>query len=119
MVVGVAHEKADGCPSGLAFEDTAEQFHTVGLLARGGQVALSRTAPVEFVLDEVHIDFDAGGHAVNHASHPWSMAFAEGGQPEDVAKGVAHVSILHNLHNRLPVRSRHSCHRCIHRSLRH
>ena len=108
MLVGVAHQKANRCAGGLPLKDTAEQLHTVGLLPRGGDVALSRTAAVELMLDEFHIDIDASGHAVDHTAHPWAMALAESGQPEDVAEGIAHLNTLHILHNRFPVRSHRS-----------
>ena len=88
MLVGIADDEADGAARRVAFEDAAEQFYAVGLLAAGGDGALAGTPPVQFVLDEVHVDGDACRHAVNDTSYGLAMALAEGRQPEYIAKGI-------------------------------
>ena len=70
------------------FKDTAEDFHTVLLLACRGETALPRATACQFALDKVHVHGDACRHAVDYTSYGFAMAFAEGGQTEYVAKCV-------------------------------
>ena len=82
VLVGVPDDEADGTASGLAFEDAAEQLHLVGLVARGGDLALSWATAVQLALDEVHVDVDACGHAVYDAADGFAVALTKGCQPE-------------------------------------
>ena len=86
MLVLVPHHKADGASGRFPFEDTREEFHLVRFLAAGGELRLSRTTTVQFLLHEVHVDGDAGRKAVYHATYTGSVRFAERGQSEYVAK---------------------------------
>ena len=88
VVLGVAHEKSDGCAGGAALKDAGEKLHLVGFAAWGGEAALSRPAAVELLLDEVGVDVDAGGHAVDDAAYADAVAFAEGGEAEELSEGV-------------------------------
>ena len=92
MLVGVAHDEADGTARRLALEDPAEQFHLIGFLSRRRDLALSGTTAIELCLDEVHIDVDACGHAVDHATNGLTMTLAKGRQPENIAKRI-HISM--------------------------
>ncbi len=92
MMVGVAHDEADGGAGGLSFEHAAQQFHTVCLLARSGEVALAGTAAVQLMLDESHVYGNAGGHPVDDTANGKAMAFAKRGQGENVSKRVSHLS---------------------------
>ena len=88
VVLGVAHEKSDGGAGGAALKDAGEKFDLIGFAAWGGEAALSRSAAVELVLNEIGVDVDAGGHAVDDAAHADAVAFAEGGEAEELSEGV-------------------------------
>ena len=88
VLVGVPHHEAYGATRGTALKDTAEDFHTVLLLACRGETALPRATACQFALDEVHVHGDACRHAVDYTSYGFAMTFAEGGQTEYVAKCV-------------------------------
>ena len=90
VLVLVAHDEADGAACRLAFEHAAEQFYVVSLLSAGGNVALARSAAVEFRLDEVKVNGDACRHAVDDTSDSLAVALAKGGQSEKFSKSVAH-----------------------------
>lgn len=57
-------------------------------------MALSGPATIQLLLDEFGIDFNTGRHAVDNASHRWSMTLAEGCQREDMPESVTHDSRL-------------------------
>ena len=78
----VTYDEADGAACRFAFKHAAEQFHLVCLLARGRYLALSRSATVQFVLDEVEIDVDACRHTIDDASYCCSVTLAKRGQCE-------------------------------------
>ena len=88
MVLGVAHEKSDGGAGGASFKDAGEEFDLIGFAAWGGEAALSRSAAIELVLNEIGVDVDAGGHAVDDAAYADAVAFAEGGEAEELSEGV-------------------------------
>ena len=91
MLVCIPDNKTDGTACRLAFEDTAQQFHSVCFLPGCGELALSWSAPVEFLLDEVQIDVYACRHAINHTANGFAMTLAEGRQREDVSERVTHL----------------------------
>ena len=41
LLITIAYHKANGCASAFAFEHTAKQLHSVGLVATGGKLTLS------------------------------------------------------------------------------
>ena len=88
VLIGVAHDEADGTARRLTLEDATEQFHLIGFLARGCDLALSRTTAIELCLDEVHVDIDACWHAVDNASDGLTMTLAKGRQPEYRSKCI-------------------------------
>ena len=90
VLVCVAHEKSDGSACRFPLENTTEQLHTVAFLAVGGDMALSWTASVQFFLNEIDVDVDACRHSVNNAANSLSVAFAKGGEGENMSKRIAH-----------------------------
>ena len=82
MVVAVADNEAYRGSCRFAFEDSAEELYLVFLVAACRYGALSRTAAVEFLLDEGHVDVYPCGHAVDDAADSGAVALAEGGQGE-------------------------------------
>jgi len=62
--------------------NTPLSSYLVCLLARGRYLALSRSATVQFVLDEVEIDVDACRHTIDDASYCCSVTLAKRGQCE-------------------------------------
>ena len=88
VVLGVAHEKSDGGAGGASFKDAGEEFDLIGFAAWGGEAALSRSAAVELVLNEIGVDVEAGGHAVDDAAYADAVAFAKGGEAEELSEGV-------------------------------
>jgi hypothetical protein len=90
VLVSVEHHKADGHSRGLTVEHSAQQPHLIGLVARCGHLALSRSAACHLPLNKFHIDVDAGRHAVYHPAHGLTMTLAKGGEREDVSKCISH-----------------------------
>ena len=99
----------------------AEPFHLVGLVPRGETLwccVVAFAAATQLFGDKGAVNNNSGWTPINDTAHCCAVGFAEGGQPENVAEGIAHLSILHIHRSQLPVRSHHSCHRCILRSPR-
>ena len=90
VLVLIAYDEADRASRGFAFEDTTQQFHAVTFLAVCGDAALSGLAPVQFLLNEVHIHLNTCRHTVNDAADGCSVALAEGSQRKDISESVAH-----------------------------
>ena len=91
MLIRIPYHESYGATSGATFKDSAEDFHTVFLLACRSETALSGTTACQFALDKVHVHGNAGRHAVNHSSYGLAMALAKGGKSEYVAKCI-HLS---------------------------
>ena len=94
VLVLVAHNEADGTACRLSFKNTAEQFHLIRLLARGGDLALSWSTTVQLVLYEVHIYLYACGHPVDDTADGLSVTLAKCGQPKDVTKRIHGVGLM-------------------------
>lgn len=94
MLIGIAHKKSDGASGAFALEDAGKQFHLVGFFAWGCEEALSRSAACQFALNERGVDVDAGRKAVQNASHARAVAFAKGGEPQNVSESV-HVLMIY------------------------
>ena len=86
MLVLVPYDETDGATRRFSFEDARKEFYLVRFLTTGGEQGLSRATSVQLLLDEVHVDGDAGRKAVNHATHTGTVRFAERGQAEDISK---------------------------------
>ena len=69
-------------------EHAGEDTHLVGLLALGGVFRLARFAFVEKSLDLGFGDGDAGRAAIDHAADRRPVAFAPGGDAEQMAEAV-------------------------------
>ena len=94
MLIGVCHHESDGCASRFSFIDATQEAHFITLLAIGGDATLPRPPPVKLVLHKLHIDVDAGRHAINNPTDSLSMAFTKGCQRENMAKCIAHHRVF-------------------------
>jgi len=91
-LVGVLDHQLDRGAGGPAFEDTRKDADLVCLLALGGELRLAGLAEVEPRLEIGLGECHAGGAAVHRATDGRAVAFAPGGDPEDMSEGVeAHV----------------------------
>ena len=68
--------------------DAGEDLHLVGLAPLGDETRLAGTALVEFALDVVAREADAGRAAVDHAAERGPVALAPGRDPKKVPEGV-------------------------------
>jgi hypothetical protein len=88
VLIGVAHDEADGASRRFPLEDSTQQFHLVGLLPRCGNLTLSWAATVQLTLNEIQIDVDAWRHTVDDASDGFSVTLAKRCQPELVTETI-------------------------------
>ena len=72
----------------LVGEHAGEDAHLVGLLALGGVARLAGLPLVEIGLDVGDLELDAGRAAVDHAADRRPVAFAPGGDAEQMAEAV-------------------------------
>ena len=72
----------------LVGEDAGEDAHLVRLLALGGEARLAGLALVEIGLDVGDVELDAGRAAIDHAADRRPVAFAPGGDAEEMAETV-------------------------------
>ena len=94
MLVGIAYDEADRTACRLPLEDTAEQFHLVGFVARCCNLALSGTTAVQFLLDKVKVDVNACRHTIDDATHSLTVTLAKGRQSEYLSKCVHRSSVF-------------------------
>ena len=88
MLILVADDEADGMAGGLPLEQSGEELHTVAFLAGGGQTALTRATAVELTLDEIQVEFQSCGTAVDDTADGCAVALAERGQTKEVSESV-------------------------------
>ena len=69
-------------------EDAGQDLHRVRLLALRGEARLAGPALVEIALDVGGLERDQRRAAVDHAADRRPVAFAEAGEPEQMAEGV-------------------------------
>ena len=82
--------------------EAAEPFHLVGLMTGGDVIRpVAFAAAVQLGGYELVVKDYSGWAAVDDAAYGHAVGFAEGAQPESVAKGV---HVLECLNNRLEVR---------------
>ena len=72
----------------LVFEDARQDLHLVGLLALRGEARLAGPALVEIGLDLGGGQRNVRRAAVDDAADGGAMAFAEGGDAEQMAEGI-------------------------------
>ena len=77
-----------GVPVVSPLEHAGQDAHRVRLLALGGEVRLAGPAVVEPGLDVGLGERDARRAAIDHAAHRRPVAFAPGGDAEQMAEGV-------------------------------
>ena len=99
LLVGVADQQADRRAGGLALEHPGKNLHLVGFLALGGVPAGAGLAPVEVALQVPGGQFQPRGAPIDDGDQRRAVAFACGGDGEELAVGVAG-------HARLRVRTR-------------
>ena len=86
----VAHQERDRRAEGPALEEAREDLDPVGLLARRGEPALARPAPIEIALDLLRGELEARRAAVHHDAHAAAVGLAEGRDPEDDTELARH-----------------------------
>ena len=88
-LVGVANQQGDGGAGGFALEDAGKDFHAIGFAALGNVTAGAGFTAVEIGLDVVCAKRQAGRAAVDDAANACAVAFAEGGDAEQLSEGIA------------------------------
>ena len=91
MLVFITHKEAYGTSGGFAFKHAGEYLNAVALAAWRGEGALSRTAAIEFTLNEIKVEVETGRHAVDDAAYAKTVTLAESGETKEVAKSVHNV----------------------------
>jgi len=81
-LVGIADQQRDRRARGAAFVDAREDFHRIGLVALGHELAGAGTAAIQFLLDIRFVQRHAGRTAVDDAAYGRAMRFAEVGDSE-------------------------------------
>jgi hypothetical protein len=71
-------------------ENAGQDFAAILLLSLGCELALSRPTPVQLSLNRSRLYLYVGRTTINDDPNAAPMRFAEGGDAEKVAKGVAH-----------------------------
>ena len=94
VLILVPDDEPDGASRRLPFKDAAEQFHLVCFLSRCGDMALSRTAAVQFLLDECQVDIHTRRHPVDDTSDGLTVTLAKGRQPEYIPKCIHFFTFL-------------------------
>ncbi len=94
-LVAIADHQGQGGAQGPAILAQARQdLDGVGLLARGGQGALARTAAVQLGLDGGAVQWQSGRTAVDDAAHGRAVALAEGGDGEQGSEGIGGHGVM-------------------------
>ncbi|MNC29542.1 hypothetical protein D3C75_777900 [compost metagenome] len=89
LLVGVADQQADRATGGAAFEHAGEDFHLVGFLALGGVAAGAGLAAVQVTLQILQGYLQPRRAAIDNGDQRRAMAFARGGDSEQLAVGIA------------------------------
>lgn len=89
LLVSVANQQADRAARGTAFEHAREDFHLVGFLTLRGVPAGAGLAPVEVVLQVGQGNLQARWASIDNGDQRRAMAFASGGDSEQLAVGIA------------------------------
>ncbi|RML36909.1 Alpha/beta hydrolase protein [Pseudomonas syringae pv. atrofaciens] len=89
FLIGVADQQADGGAGGLALEDTRENLDLIGLLTLRGVAAGARLTPVQVALQVLQVQLQPRRAAVDDSDQRRTVAFAGGGDSEQLAESVA------------------------------
>ncbi|KPW14023.1 Alpha/beta hydrolase family protein [Pseudomonas syringae pv. atrofaciens] len=89
FLIGVADQQADGGAGGLALEDTRENLDLIGLLTLRGVAAGARLTPVQVALQVLQVQLQPRRAAVDDSDQRRAVAFAGGGDSEQLAESVA------------------------------
>jgi hypothetical protein len=87
-LVGVLDQQRDGRAGGLPLEHAGEDAHRVGFLPLRGEFGLARPAAVQPGLDVRLAQRQARRAAIHHAADRRPVAFAPGGDTEQMAEAV-------------------------------
>ncbi|MNM90423.1 hypothetical protein D3C81_1026830 [compost metagenome] len=89
LLISVADQQANRAAGGAAFEHAGEDFDLVRLLALGSVPAGAGLAPVEVMLQIGQGDLQARRASIDNGDQRRAMAFASGGDSEQLAVGIA------------------------------
>ena len=79
VLIGISDHETDRASCRFPLKHTTKQFHLVCFVTSSRNTALSWSAAVQFLLNEVYVDVNTRRHAVNNAANSLTVAFAEGG----------------------------------------
>ena len=88
-LVGIADQQRNRRTRGLAFVDAGEDFHRIGFVALGHELAGAGAAAVQIVLDVCLAQLHARRATVNHTADGRAVGFTKIGNRENCAKGIA------------------------------
>ena len=88
--IRVADEQRNRRSRRAPLEDPGQDFHGIFFLARRDQVALPRPAAIKLRLYLASLQRQARRTPVHHDAHRRSVAFAPGGDGEELSKGIRH-----------------------------
>ncbi|RMR61225.1 hypothetical protein ALP83_00869 [Pseudomonas syringae pv. actinidiae] len=89
LLVSVADQQAYGGTGGFALEDAGEDLDLIGLLTLRGMAAGARLAPVQIALQVLQVQLQPRRAAVDDSDQRRAVAFAGGGDSEQLAESVA------------------------------
>ena len=89
LVLVADHHRNRGA-QGDPVEQAAEDFDPVVFLARGGDLALARFAPIQVVLDRVQVEVQSRRTALHDHANTAAVRFAEGADAEEIAEAASH-----------------------------
>ena len=88
FLIGVPEEDGERCAGGDAVEHAGEDFGFVRFGSGRGHAGLAGATPGELGSEEIEVDAEPGGDAVDDAAESGSVGFAERGDAEERAEGV-------------------------------
>ena len=89
LLVGIADQQANRTAGGLALEDAGEDFHLIVFLTLRGVAAGAWLAPIEVALQVLQANLQPRRAAIDNGDQRRAMAFASGGDSEQLAVGIA------------------------------
>lgn len=90
VLILVADNETDGCTGGDAIHGSRQQLYAVCFLTCCSETTLAGTTAVELRLDEVEVEADACGTAVNDATDGCAVALAKSGHTKEITEGIHH-----------------------------
>ena len=87
-LVLISDEEAYRRPERPSLEDSAENFDPIGFLPRCRHGALTRTAPIELLLDVFFREREIWPHAIDEHADPLPMALSKRRDANDAPQGI-------------------------------